>query len=144
MNNSLLSLIYPTGDDGNTGFIIEDLAVHDADMILWLLDDASPISVHTVGGCTDPEFQAIGEPDVATSVIKFDNGVIATVDVGFRCHYAFDVRSEVQMYIYFTAGEMEYLIVKWNNTFITKNIYVPLTNYYTGYWYTWSPTAEQP
>ena len=71
------------------------------DYILWLLGNDQAVSVHSMGAAFDPAFSAINCPDVAISMIKFKSGVTATVDVGYRSHYRYDLRAEVTIFRYY-------------------------------------------
>ncbi|KAK3095413.1 hypothetical protein FSP39_014378 [Pinctada imbricata] len=75
--------------------IISDLAVHDIDMTVWLTMCVRPVSIYTVTHIHDATLQDIGEPDVVTLTIKFENGLIATIDVVREAVYGYDIRTEL-------------------------------------------------
>ena len=85
-----------TGEQGKGAVIFEDLAIHDVDFILWVLDNDKAVSVHSMGESYDASLKALKCPEVAVSMIKFASGVVATVDVGFRSKYGYDIRTEVR------------------------------------------------
>ena len=92
----LTSILFCTGEQGKGAVIFEDLAIHDVDFILWMLDNDKAVSIHSMGESYDASLKALKCPEVAVSMIKFASGVVATVDVGFRSKYGYDIRTEVK------------------------------------------------
>ena len=74
--------------------IFHDCAIHDIDMACWVVGER-PVSVFAQGSAFDPEIGAIGDVDTAAIVLKFPNGVLASIDVCRHCQYGYDQRLEV-------------------------------------------------
>lgn len=82
----------PVGVGGGVWF---DMMIHDADMALWLIDDAA-VEVYTQAAVLiAPGLEKYGEYDVAVVMVKFANGAIATIDNHTDAAYGYDQRAEV-------------------------------------------------
>lgn len=76
------------------GGMYHDTAVHDIDMICWILGE-EPEGVFAQGSVFDPEIQAINDVDTAAITLKFPSGVLATSDISRHASYGYDMRLEV-------------------------------------------------
>ncbi|XP_061171800.1 uncharacterized oxidoreductase YrbE-like [Saccostrea echinata] len=75
--------------------LISDMAVHDVDMMVWLTSCSKPKSVFVLTHIRDETLQKIKEPDAGVICVKFENGMIATIDVFRECVYGYDIRAEL-------------------------------------------------
>ena len=82
-----------------SGGMYHDCAVHDIDMICWILDE-EPESVMAYGEAVDPEIKAVGDVDTIVIVLKFPSGVLGMIDLSRHCPYGYDQRLEVSIYMY--------------------------------------------
>jgi len=57
------------------------MTIHDFDLARFMAAPAKPEQVFCVGGCmVDKAIGEAGDIDTAVVMIKFDNGVVATID----------------------------------------------------------------
>ncbi|RWS03091.1 inositol 2-dehydrogenase-like protein, partial [Dinothrombium tinctorium] len=77
-----------------SGGIFHDCAVHDIDMICWILGEY-PITVYAEGHAFIPEIEAIGDYDTVSITMKFASGIIASIDLSRNAVYGYDQRLEV-------------------------------------------------
>ena len=78
-----------------SGGIFLDMTIHDFDMARYLVGD-EVIEVYAVGGVrVDPQIGAAGDIDTAVITLRFQNGVIATIDNSREAVYGYDQRVEV-------------------------------------------------
>ncbi|RWS16328.1 inositol 2-dehydrogenase-like protein [Dinothrombium tinctorium] len=77
-----------------SGGIFHDCAIHDIDMICWIVGEY-PISVYAEGHAFIPEIAEIGDYDTVFITMKFATGVIATIDLSRNAVYGYDQRLEV-------------------------------------------------
>ncbi|KAI6650757.1 hypothetical protein LOD99_7808 [Oopsacas minuta] len=78
----------------SSGRIYHDCAVHDLDMVCYVLEDI-PCSVYVKSHAWDPEIAAIKDDDTAVIVLGFKSGVIAIIDISRHSAYGYDQRLEV-------------------------------------------------
>ena len=78
----------------NSGGIYHDCAVHDLDMVCYVLGD-TPCSVYVKSHTWDPDIAAIKDDDTAVIVLGFKSGVIAVIDISRHSTYGYDQRLEV-------------------------------------------------
>ena len=78
----------------NSGRIYHDCAVHDMDLVCYVLQEA-PISVYVKSHTWDPEIAAIKDDDTAVIVLGFKSGTIAVIDISRHSAYGYDQRLEV-------------------------------------------------
>ncbi len=78
-----------------SGGIFLDMTIHDFDMARYLI--GSEVSeVYAAGGVmVDPEIGKAGDIDTAVITLRFDNGVIGTIDNSRKAAYGYDQRVEV-------------------------------------------------
>jgi myo-inositol 2-dehydrogenase/D-chiro-inositol 1-dehydrogenase len=78
-----------------SGGIFLDMTIHDFDMARFLTG-AEVEEVYTAGGVmVDPAIGEAGDLDTVLVVLKFDNGVIGTIDNSRKAVYGYDQRVEV-------------------------------------------------
>ncbi|KAJ1454220.1 hypothetical protein M885DRAFT_484756 [Pelagophyceae sp. CCMP2097] len=72
-----------------------DLATHDIDFILDLLEGEIPDEVYAIGSSSDAELGAAGIHDAATIVLRWGDSLVATMEVARASNYGYDQRCEV-------------------------------------------------
>ncbi|MCE2415901.1 inositol 2-dehydrogenase [Candidatus Poribacteria bacterium] len=78
-----------------SGGIFLDMTIHDFDMARYLTGD-EVVEVYAVGGVrVDPKIGEVGDIDTAVITLRFQNGVIATIDNSREAVYGYDQRVEV-------------------------------------------------
>ena len=78
-----------------SGGIFLDMTIHDFDMARYLIGD-EVVEVYAVGGVrVDPQIGEAGDIDTAVITLRFQNGVIATIDNSREAIYGYDQRVEV-------------------------------------------------
>jgi len=78
-----------------SGGIFLDMTIHDFDMVRCLVG-SEVVEVYTTGGVRiDPEIGACGDLDTAIVLLKFENGVVGTIDNSRQAVYGYDQRVEV-------------------------------------------------
>lgn len=78
-----------------SGGLFLDMTIHDFDMARYLIG-SEVTSVYATGGVmVDPRIGEVGDIDTAVTVLRFANGVIATIDNCRRAVYGYDQRVEV-------------------------------------------------
>ena len=79
-----------------SGGIFYDMMIHDFDMARFLAGGAEVTEVMAAGSVLiDPAIGEAGDVDTAVVVLKFDNGIIATIDNSRKAVYGYDQRVEV-------------------------------------------------
>eukprot|EP01138_Halocafeteria_seosinensis_P011067 gb/GECG01011303.1/.p1 GENE.gb/GECG01011303.1/~~gb/GECG01011303.1/.p1 ORF type:complete len:344 (+),score=46.17 gb/GECG01011303.1/:1-1032(+) len=77
-----------------SGGLFVDMTIHDFDMVRFLTK-AEPTEVFAMGSCkVDPEIGAVGDVDTALVMMKFENGMLATVENSRKATYGYDQRVE--------------------------------------------------
>ena len=78
-----------------SGGMFLDMTIHDFDMARFLIGDEVE-EIYTAGAVmVDPEIGAAGDLDTALIVLRFKNGVIATIDNSRQAAYGYDQRVEI-------------------------------------------------
>jgi myo-inositol 2-dehydrogenase/D-chiro-inositol 1-dehydrogenase len=78
-----------------SGGMFLDMTIHDFDMARFLIGDEVE-EVYTAGAVmVDPAIGAAGDLDTALIVLRFKNGVIATIDNSRQAAYGYDQRVEI-------------------------------------------------
>jgi myo-inositol 2-dehydrogenase/D-chiro-inositol 1-dehydrogenase len=78
------------------GTIFYETLIHDFDALRWLNPGAEAVEVYAVADAlVRPDWRERGLLDTAMSLIRFDNGAMATAEASFRAVYGYDVRAEV-------------------------------------------------
>lgn len=78
-----------------SGGIFMDMMIHDFDMARFLIGDEVEEMYTVAGVMVDPEIGKAGDLDTAVVVMRFRNGVIATIDNSRKAVYGYDQRVEV-------------------------------------------------
>lgn len=78
-----------------SGGIFLDMTIHDFDMARYLI--GSEVTEVFVAGdaMVDPEIGKMGDIDTAIITLRFENGVIGTIDNSRQASYGYDQRAEV-------------------------------------------------
>ena len=78
-----------------SGGIFLDMTIHDFDMARYLIGD-EVVEVYATGGVrVDPRIGEAGDIDTAVITLRFQNGVIGTIDNSREAVYGYDQRVEV-------------------------------------------------
>lgn len=78
-----------------SGGMFLDMTIHDFDMARYLIGD-EVAEVYAVGGVRiDPKIGEVGDIDTAIITLRFQNGVLATIDNSRQAVYGYDQRVEV-------------------------------------------------
>jgi len=78
-----------------SGGIFLDMAIHDFDMARFLIDGEVE-EVYAAGGVmVDPAIGEAGDIDTAVTTLRYENGVIGTIDNSRKAAYGYDQRVEV-------------------------------------------------
>ena len=78
-----------------SGGIFLDMTIHDFDMARYLIGSEVE-EIYVVGGVmVDPEIGRAGDIDTAVITLRFENGVIGTIDNSRQAVYGYDQRVEV-------------------------------------------------
>lgn len=78
-----------------SGGLFFDMTIHDFDMARFLTGSEAEEIFATAGVMVDPAIGDAGDVDTAVIVMRFANGVIATIDNSRRAVYGYDQRVEV-------------------------------------------------
>ena len=83
-------------DPASSGGLIVDLAIHDIDVLRWLMAD-EVTRVYTEGGVlTCPDLASVGDIDSAMISLRFANGGLGTIEAARNCGYGYDIRCEIR------------------------------------------------
>ena len=85
----------PIEDIKVSGGIFLDMTIHDFDMARYLVGSEVSEVYATGGVMVDPEIGKAGDIDTAVITLRFDNGVIGTIDNSRKAVYGYDQRVEV-------------------------------------------------
>lgn len=77
-----------------SGGIFHDCAVHDIDMMVWILGEY-PIRVAVAASANIPEIAEIGDFDTVAIVLTFASGTVGMIDLCRYSNYGYDQRLEV-------------------------------------------------
>ena len=78
-----------------SGGIFLDMTIHDFDMARYLIGD-EVVEVYATGGVrVDPKIGEAGDIDTTVITLRFENGVIGTIDNSREAVYGYDQRVEV-------------------------------------------------
>lgn len=78
----------------NSGGIYQDCAVHDIDLICWVLGEW-PAQVTSQASTFKPSIAAIDDFDTVAITLKFPSGAIGIIDLSREAVYGYDIRLEV-------------------------------------------------
>lgn len=78
-----------------SGGMFLDMTIHDFDMARYLIDD-EVVEVYAIGGVrVNPKIGEAGDIDTGVITLRFQNGVLATIDNSRKAIYGYDQRVEV-------------------------------------------------
>lgn len=77
-----------------SGGIFVDMAIHDFDMARFLTGSEATEVYVQAGVMVDPAIGNVGDVDTAVTLLRFANGVIATIDNSRKAVYGYDQRVE--------------------------------------------------
>ncbi len=78
-----------------SGGMFLDMTIHDFDMARYLIDD-EVVEVYAIGGArVNPKIGEAGDIDTGIITLRFQNGVLATIDNSRKAVYGYDQRVEV-------------------------------------------------
>lgn len=78
-----------------SGGIFLDMTIHDFDMARFLIE-SEVYEIYTAAGVmVDPGIGKVGDLDTAIITLKFENGVLGTIDNSRKAVYSYDQRIEV-------------------------------------------------
>jgi len=80
--------------DLTLGGIFHDCAVHDIDMVCWIVGNY-PTSVYTIAHANVDAIKAVNDVDTVIISFKFEDGTLATIDLSRFAAYGYDQRVEV-------------------------------------------------
>ncbi|XP_066547491.1 streptomycin biosynthesis protein StrI [Amia ocellicauda] len=95
---SAVSRLYPrpaVAKIKSSGGIFYSMAVHDIDVICWLLGESAPDTIFTLGHAFCAEMAAMNDADSISISMKFPSGTMASLDVSQHCNKSCDQRLEV-------------------------------------------------
>ncbi len=78
-----------------SGGMFLDMSIHDFDMARFLIGDDVEEIYTTAGVLVDPQIGAAGDVDTALIVLRFQSGVIGTIDNSRQAVYGYDQRVEI-------------------------------------------------
>ncbi|CAD5111326.1 DgyrCDS641 [Dimorphilus gyrociliatus] len=78
----------------SSGGFFHDCAVHDIDMICWILNEY-PKSVFAVATAHDSRIREMNDWDTAVITLKFDSGVIGVIEISRFSEFGYDQRLEI-------------------------------------------------
>jgi len=77
-----------------SGGLFKDMAIHDFDMMRWLLGD-EPVELFAAASCLiDPAIGGAGDVDTAKTLIRSESGRLAIISNSRRSGYGYDQRIE--------------------------------------------------
>ena len=80
----------------SSGGMILDLAIHDFDIIRWLMNDEIQ-RVYAEGAVlTCPDLATVGDIDSAIINLRFEGGGLGSVEAARNCGYGYDIRCEIR------------------------------------------------
>ena len=77
-----------------TGGFFHDCAVHDLDLVCWILGEY-PVHVFTMAHAHAQPIIDMHDVDNAAITMKFPSNVISTIDISRHSSYGYDQRCEV-------------------------------------------------
>jgi myo-inositol 2-dehydrogenase/D-chiro-inositol 1-dehydrogenase len=78
-----------------SGNIFHDMLIHDFDMLMFLFGALAPESVHAIGHTYDTTIASFNDYDTVLVNIKFQNGMVCSIDTSRTAAYGYDQRIEV-------------------------------------------------
>lgn len=78
-----------------SGGIFIDMAIHDIDLMRWLLE-SDPVEVYAAGATfKHPEFREAGDDETGAAMYKCENGALGFVHVGRTAAHGYHVETEI-------------------------------------------------
>ncbi|NWU61172.1 T73AS protein, partial [Pterocles burchelli] len=96
---STMSSIYPAASLSalkTSGGIFYNAAVHDIDVVSWLLGESAPDTIFSLGHAFCADMSHLKDADTVAVSMKFPSGAIVTLDISQHCTKSCDQRLEVQ------------------------------------------------
>src|SRR5258708_6541505 len=78
-----------------SGGLIVDMAIHDFDVLRWLMGDEVDRVYTESAALVYPELQEVGDVDNAQVVLRFEKGALGNVEVSRTAVYGYDIQCEV-------------------------------------------------
>jgi len=78
-----------------SGGLILDMAIHDFDLLRWLMGDEVQRVYTEVASLVYPELETIGDVDNAMMNLRFERGGLGNVEVSRTAHYGYDIQTNV-------------------------------------------------
>ncbi|XP_029434908.1 uncharacterized protein LOC115076977 isoform X2 [Rhinatrema bivittatum] len=78
-----------------SGGIFYNAAVHDIDVISWLLGESAPDTIFSLGHAFCADVASLKDADTVTISMKFSSGAIVSLDISQHCTKSCDQRLEV-------------------------------------------------
>ncbi|XP_039612047.1 uncharacterized oxidoreductase YrbE-like isoform X3 [Polypterus senegalus] len=95
---STVSRMYPPSSVARikaAGGVFFHSAVHDIDVVCWLLGEHAPDTIFTLGHAFCAEMAAVNDADSVSISMKFQSGAVASLDISQHCHKSCDQKLEV-------------------------------------------------
>ncbi|XP_040389776.1 myo-inositol 2-dehydrogenase-like isoform X1 [Cygnus olor] len=92
------SSVYPAASLGflkTSGGIFYNAAVHDIDIVSWLLGESAPDTIFSLGHAFCTDMACLKDADTVAVSMKFPSGAIVTLDISQHCTKSCDQRLEV-------------------------------------------------
>jgi scyllo-inositol 2-dehydrogenase (NAD+) len=78
-----------------SGGLILDMAIHDFDLLRWLMGDEVQRVYTEVASLVYPELQTVGDVDNAMINVRFEKGGLGNVEVSRTANYGYDIQCNV-------------------------------------------------
>jgi predicted dehydrogenase len=78
-----------------SGGLILDMAIHDFDLLRWLMGDEVQRVYTEVASLVYPELQKVGDVDNAMINVRFEKGGLGNVEVSRTANYGYDIQCNV-------------------------------------------------
>ncbi|MBA3870461.1 MAG: inositol 2-dehydrogenase [Anaerolineae bacterium] len=78
-----------------SGGLILDMAIHDFDLLRWLMGDEVQRVYTEVASLVYPELESVGDVDNAMMTLRFEGGGLGNVEVSRTANYGYDIQCNV-------------------------------------------------
>lgn len=78
-----------------SGGLIVDMAIHDFDVVRWLMNDNIQRVYTEVASLVYPELRDVGDVDNAMITLRFERGGLGNIEVSRTAIYGYDIQCEV-------------------------------------------------
>jgi inositol 2-dehydrogenase len=82
-------------DPAVSGGLILDMAIHDFDLLRWLMSDEVQRVYTEVASLVYPELDTVGDVDNAMINLRFEGGGLGNVEVSRTANYGYDIQTNV-------------------------------------------------